>query len=124
MVSIEEILLDVYKNKAYIGGAPFNFSVHANRIGHEVYFISAIGEDKRGEKTLQYIHDYGLYAKFVQKVKGYPTGYVDVTIGIDGYVFYDIPRHVAYDFPSLNSKQLNEISKLKPDWYTLERSNR
>ena len=37
IVSIGEILWDVYKNEEHIGGAPFNFSVHVNRLGHEVY---------------------------------------------------------------------------------------
>lgn len=116
IISIGEILWDVYENEEYIGGAPFNFSVHANRLGHEVYFISAVGEDKRGEKALQYIHDYDLPTKFVKKVKGHPTGYVDVTIGIDSYPSYNIHRPVAYDFPSLTSKQINDIISFQPDW--------
>ena len=116
IISIGEILWDIYENEEHIGGAPFNFSVHAKRLGHEVYFISAVGEDKRGKEALQYIHDYGLSTKFVKKVKGYPTGYVDVTIDIDGYPSYDIHRPVAYDFPSLTPKQINDIFSFQPDW--------
>lgn len=66
IISIGEILWDIYENEEHIGGAPFNFSVHAKRLGHEVYFISAVGEDKRGKEALQYIHDYGLSTKFVK----------------------------------------------------------
>ena len=58
IISIGEILWDVYENEEFIGGAPFNFSVHANRLGHEVYFISAVGKDTRGDSALLCISDY------------------------------------------------------------------
>ena len=52
IISVGEILWGVYENVEHIGGAPFNFSVHANRLGHKVYFISAVGEDDRGDCAL------------------------------------------------------------------------
>ena len=44
IINIGEILWDVYGDEEHIGGASFNFSVHVNSLGHEVYFISAVGE--------------------------------------------------------------------------------
>ena len=116
IISIGEILWDAYENEEYIGGAPFNFSVHFNRLGHEVYFISAVGKDRQGDHILECISDHGLSTKYINRVKNYPTGFVDVKIDMDGLPSYDIHRPAAYDFPSLTSKQINDINSFKPDW--------
>jgi len=117
IISIGEILWDVYGNVEHIGGAPFNFSVHANRLGHKVYFISAIGDDKRGDSALRCTSDYGLSTKFISRVNDYPTGFVDLTIGMDGTPSYDIHHPAAYDFPSLTAEQINDIISFQPDWF-------
>ena len=116
ILSIGEVLWDRYINDEYIGGAPFNFSVNANRLGHKVYFISAVGDDKRGREILRYIYENGLSRKFIHKVENYPTGYVDVIIDDDGLPTYSIHRPAAYDFPLLNSEQVNDIISFQPDW--------
>ena len=90
IISIGEILWDVYEDEEHIGGAPFNFSVHVNSLGHEVYFISAVGVDSRGGLGLLSISNYDLSKNYISRVKNYPTGYVDVTIGIDGFPSYNI----------------------------------
>ena len=51
ILSIGEILWDVIGGKEYLGGAPFNFSVHAVRLGHNVKFLSAVGRDARGDRA-------------------------------------------------------------------------
>ncbi len=116
IVSVGEILWDVYENEEHIGGAPFNFSVHATRLAHEVYFISAIGEDARGDLALQCISDYGLSTKFISRIKDYPTGHVDVSKDKDCHPSYVIHRPAAYDTPSLNPEQINDITSYKPEW--------
>ena len=116
IISIGEILWDVYKNEEFIGGAPFNFSVHANRLGHEVYFISAVGGDTRGNRALRCISAYGLSTKFIDIVRDYPTGHVDVIKKKDGQPSYIIHRPAAYDFPSLTAEQINDIISFQPDW--------
>ena len=47
IISIGEILWDVFGNNEHIGGGPFNFSVHATRLGNKVYFVSSVVEDNR-----------------------------------------------------------------------------
>ena len=64
IISIGEILWDVYEDEEHIGGAPFNFSVHVNSLGHEVYFISAVGVDSRGGLGLLSISNYDLSTKY------------------------------------------------------------
>ena len=116
IVSIGEILWDVYENEEHIGGAPFNCSVHLKKLGHQVYFISSVGNDKRGLNALKYIQNNDITTKFVQQVNCYPTGYVEVKTGVDGSASYIIHRPMAYDFPSLTSEQLNDIISFLPDW--------
>jgi hypothetical protein len=53
IVSIGEVLWDVFEEGEKLGGAPFNFSVHASRLGHRVVFVSAVGHDARGRRTLR-----------------------------------------------------------------------
>ena len=50
--SIGEILWDVFPDTVRLGGAPFNFAVHAHRLGHRVIFLSAVGDDERGRAAL------------------------------------------------------------------------
>ena len=45
IVSIGEVLWDVFDNSEKLGGAPFNFAVHASRLGHKIAFVSAVGDD-------------------------------------------------------------------------------
>ena len=78
IISIGEILWDVYEDEEHIGGAPFNFSVYVNSLGHEVYFISAVGDDGKGRQLLKQITNYGLTTKFINKIPDYPTGYVNI----------------------------------------------
>ena len=52
IVSIGEVLWDVIGGSEYLGGAPLNFAAHAHKLGHEVYLLSAVGEDERGKRAL------------------------------------------------------------------------
>jgi fructokinase len=53
IVSIGEVLWDVFEEGEKLGGAPFNFRVHATRLGHRVVFVSAVGHDAGGRRTLR-----------------------------------------------------------------------
>ena len=116
IVSVGEVLWDIYGKSMYIGGAPFNFSVQMTNLGHSVYFISAVGEDERGNSILQRINDYNLTTKFIYIVKDFPTGYVNITTDKNGHPNFFIHHPVAYDFPSLNPEQIETIISFKPDW--------
>lgn len=117
IISIGEIVWDVFEDSESIGGAPLNFAINANRLGHDLCFISAVGEDDRGDKALQYVTDSGLSIKFIKQIKGFSTGYVDVAIDReDGNTSYVIHRPAAYDFPALSLEQLNKIRSFAPDW--------
>lgn len=116
IVSIGEILWDVFEKAEHIGGAPFNFSAHAVRLGHNIYFISAVGEDDRGKRALERMKEFSLSTQLICKTKETPTGHVTVFIDSAGQPSYTIHRPAAYDFPVLTEAKIQMINSLQPEW--------
>jgi fructokinase len=48
IVAIGELLWDVFPDSERLGGAALNFAAHARKLGHDVIFLSAVGDDERG----------------------------------------------------------------------------
>jgi len=113
IVTIGEILWDVFPDSEKLGGAPFNFSVNASRLGHDVHFISAVGADDRGEAALAQASALGLSTDFIQRVPHAPTGAVSVRIDPAGVPDFTIHRPAAYDEFTLDPTSLAGI---EPDW--------
>jgi fructokinase len=116
IVSFGEVLWDVLPSTEHLGGAPFNFAWHAHNLGHEVCFISAVGNDQRGSQALEQIADLGLAARFVRQVSDYATGTVTVTLDSLGLAQYVIHRPAAYDFPALGPAEFDALLNPAPDW--------
>ncbi len=114
--SIGEVLWDVFPDREILGGAALNFAAHAKNLGHPVSFISAVGNDERGNRVLQSMQNLGLATRFVHRVEGYPTGTVTVTLDTNGIPDFVIHRPVAYDFPALSDADLVELASLQPKW--------
>lgn len=90
-----EILWDIFPDKKAIGGAPFNFSAHAARLGADSALISAVGDDELGKSALCSANDIGVDTGFVAVAEA-PTGFCAVTLK-DGQPEYDLRKGVAYD---------------------------
>ncbi|HXB23069.1 MAG TPA: carbohydrate kinase [Candidatus Solibacter sp.] len=116
IISIGEVLWDVIGDEEHPGGAPFNFAAHARRLGHEVFFVSAVGKDLRGEKILDSMAETGLSTCYVRSVKNQPTGVVTVTVDSSGQPDYVIHRPAAYDFPRLTQPEVEELLSPLPIW--------
>lgn len=116
IVSIGEILWDLVGGAEHLGGAPFNFAVHARRLGHEVVFVSAVGEDERGRRALAAVERLGLPPRFVQRAGGAATGIVTVELDGAGQPSFTIHRPAAYDVLRLSPSDLAELSSWRPDW--------
>src|ERR1051326_4971291 len=78
IISIGEVLWDVFENAEHIGGATFNFSAHAALLGHNVVFVSAVGEDDRGQRALGRMDQLGLSTRHVRRTNEVATGHVTV----------------------------------------------
>jgi fructokinase len=116
IVSIGEVLWDVIGEKEHLGGATFNFSAHARKLGHEVYFVSAVGCDERGDRVLECMAQMKLSTRFVRRTEGFPTGIASVTLDGGGQPTFRIERPAAYDFPELTAADLEELFLPAPDW--------
>ena len=116
VVSIGEILWDVFADSERLGGAPFNFAVHARRLGHNVVFVSAVGDDPRGHRARDRAAGLGLPAEFIQVLPGVPTGAVSVTTDSAGQPSFTIHRPAAYDGLRLDAAALERIAGSRPSW--------
>ena len=103
-----EVLFDVIENTEHLGGAPLNLAAHLAQCGAAAAMISAVGNDQRGEKAIKMISSYGVKTDYIARDNEHPTGIVNVELS-DGQPSYTICRDVAYDYITLDDKQIKKI---------------
>jgi len=116
IVSIGEVLWDVIGDKEYLGGTALNFAAHATRLGHTVFFVSAIGKDERGRRVLERMGELGLSTRYIREIETHPTGVVTVELNPAGVPKFTLHHPAAYDAPDLTEGQIEEILSPTPDW--------
>ena len=116
IVSIGEVLWDVFGDKEFLGGAPLNFSVTALRLGNSIALLTAVGTDQRGIKALQEIKALGLETEFIETTQERATGTAIVSIDPSENATYMIQRPAAFDCFRANDSQLARLQDLHPDW--------
>ncbi|MBQ7472513.1 MAG: carbohydrate kinase [Prevotella sp.] len=97
VVGLGEVLWDVLPEGKKLGGAPANFAYHAGQfLGTDnTIAISALGEDKLADETIEALKEHGLN-DLLPRVP-YPTGTVQVQLDEQGIPTYDIKENVAWD---------------------------
>ena len=95
VVGLGEALWDVLPEGKKLGGAPANFAYHAGQFGLDTIAISALGEDKLAEETIDALKEHQL--NYLMPRVPYPTGTVQVTLTGEGIPTYDIKENVAWD---------------------------
>ena len=108
IVGLGEALWDVLPEGKKLGGAPANFAYHAAQFGLDTIAISALGEDKLAEETIDALKEHNL--NYLMPRVPYRTGTVQVTLTGDGIPTYDIKENVAWDNIPLTDEML-EIAK-------------
>ncbi|WP_207424771.1 carbohydrate kinase family protein [Desertivirga brevis] len=98
VVCFGEILWDNLPTGKKPGGAPMNVAYHLNQLGVESTLISRVGDDANGRDILDFLRSKGLSTNHCQIDASYPTSTVEVVIGADNEVSYDIVEPVAWDF--------------------------
>ncbi len=116
IVSIGEVLWDVIGEKEYLGGAALNFAAHAARLGHTVFFVSAVGRDERGRRVLERMEEIGLSTRYVRQISSHPTGIVSVELNSAGVPRFTLHHPAAYDAPELTNGEAAELLSPPPDW--------
>src|SRR5271165_6589727 len=114
IVGIGEVLWDVVGQEEHLGGATFNFLAHLSKLGHNVSFVSAVGEDERGQRILNRMAEMKLSSRWVAVDRKHATGAVTVTIDAQGQPRFVLHRPAAYDFPRLTATDLSALGS--PDW--------
>jgi len=111
-----EVLWDCFRDKQTLGGASLNFAVHARRLGHAPWFVSAVGDDELGRAARERILACGLPDIWLQTTSAHATGHVTVAVDAAGQPQFTIHRPAAYDAVELTTAQLEELAAWNPEW--------
>ena len=95
IIGLGEALWDMLPDGKKLGGAPANFAYHAGQFGLNTLAISALGEDKLADETIEALEKNGLH--YIMPRVPYATGTVQVTLTGDGIPTYEIKENVAWD---------------------------
>ena len=116
IISLGELLWDIAAEDEHLGGAPFNFALHAHNLGHEICFVSSVGNDHRGRLALDQMKAASMPTRFVRRSSDYPTGTVTVSFSNSGGPQYQVHRPAAYDFPELDPADFEVLVTPSPQW--------
>lgn len=108
IVGLGEALWDMLPEGKKLGGAPANFAYHAKQFGFNSIAVSAVGDDKLGDETLEAFDDKHL--GYIMPRVPYPTGSVQVSLDEQGVPSYDIKENVAWDNIPF-TKELEETAR-------------
>lgn len=111
ILTIGEILVDIFPDYRHTGGAPFNFAVHLKNLGVPVRFITRVGKDDDGQEILRLMKSLGFQLDNVQIDPGHPTGKVLITLNKQGVPRFEILKNMAYDYISPDSAMVNLLEK-------------
>jgi fructokinase len=117
IISIGEILFDVFPTYRRLGGAPFNFAFHLQMLGFPVVFVSRVGEDADGDEVRTTIEKYGFDPEDIQIDPSHNTGRVDVQLDAQGVPEFNIRKDVAYDYIDITSKLESHIQNCSLLYY-------
>jgi fructokinase len=116
VLSIGEILWDIFPDQERLGGAALNFSANIGRLGDAAALITAVGSDTRGRAALETMKLLGLTTGLVQVVADRPTGVAQVSANIAGDPCYEIPRPAAFDRVSMTPDLQEAVAIFQPEW--------
>ncbi|MEY4484907.1 MAG: Ribokinase [Verrucomicrobiota bacterium] len=97
IVSLGEVLWDVFPDETRFGGAPANFACHAAAHGAASTMISRVGTDVLGDQALAELQSHKVDVSHVQRDGSLPTGVVTVVLDHQGVPGYNIIENVAWD---------------------------
>ena len=111
-----EVLFDLYPDgRETIGGAPFNVSCHLAAFGMNPLFVSAIGEDDRGDRVLEQMKRLGMETAGVTRLNEYPTGTAKLMLE-QGIPQFEITEGVAWDHIRIDSVESLLSSRPATGW--------
>lgn len=97
IISLGEVLWDLFPDGERFGGAPANFACHAAILGADVSMVSAVGEDRHGREAMNILRGYGVDVSLMQVIPGARTGTVGVALDDAGKPTFTIHEGSAWD---------------------------
>lgn len=98
ILSIGEILFDLYPTKKKLGGAPLNYIYHINHLLGSGTIISRVGKDQLGKKVFEELNKYKINSNYIQVDSIHPTGVANVILDEDKNPEFEIDTERAFDF--------------------------
>ena len=72
ILSLGEVLWDLFPDGERFGGAPANFACHAAIQGADVTMLSAVGDDQHGRDGIDILSAYGIDVSLLQIISETP----------------------------------------------------
>ena len=115
ILGIGEILWDVLPDGPRLGGAPFNATASLARLGHDVRFVSGVGDDELGHRALEEADRLGVGTAWIATTDRAPTGTVEVSLDRRGSPRFRIVSPAAYETIDLPADEIDVIADWRPD---------
>ena len=90
-------LWDLFPDGPRFGGATANYACHASILGCEVFMVSGVGKDDRGQALFEVYQKHGVNTELIQELDDFPTGIVTVELTENGLPTFTIGENAAWD---------------------------
>jgi fructokinase len=110
VVSIGEILWDVFPEAKKAGGSSMNVALNLHKQGINSQFISAIGDDENGKELIEFLAFNDFPTNLIQ-VSALPTSTVQVKLDEQQQATYTIVEPVAWDGIELTDELIATVKQ-------------
>ena len=95
ILSIGELLWDIFPDKKILGGAPANFIFHARQFGSDATLFTALGNDQQGLELEETAAKAGIIMQSSRV--SHPTGIADIFLNNEQVPTYKLNDNCAWD---------------------------
>ncbi len=113
ILSIGEILFDIFPSYRRPGGAPFNVAFHLRSLGFDAAFASRVGADDLGDEMIDYLRSVGFPPDLVQRDRDHTTGQVMISLDRSGNAEFNILPDASYDYLELSAQIEEKLSSAR-----------
>ncbi|GGE62596.1 fructokinase [Pedobacter psychrotolerans] len=110
VISIGEILWDVFPEGKKAGGSSMNVALNLHKQGINSKFISAVGDDESGKELIEFLKAQNFESDLIQ-INDLPTSTVEVKLDESHQATYTIVEPVAWDAINLNDHALEAVKQ-------------
>lgn len=97
VAGLGEVLWDVFPDGEAFGGAPANFACHCQALGADAVVVSAVGDDERGRRAIDFLNEHSVDTRYIQTLPDASTGAVLVQLDEEGKAGYTFLENTAWD---------------------------